>query len=74
MSDQPRTVPMHGPWETDVISDELTACVLGQRERPELRMDPTGRMLHAIRSGLVHIAPRIDRLMAELRTYRYPTA
>jgi len=58
----------------EAVTAELVACTLGQRQRPELRMDTTGRMLHAIQSGLLTLAPRIDRLMAELRAYRYPTA
>lgn len=35
---------LHTPEAHDVIACELTACVLGQRERVELRVDFAGRL------------------------------
>ena len=46
MSDQPA---MHSPAANDVITTELVACTLGQRQRLELRVDTWGRILQALR-------------------------
>lgn len=43
------TEPEHDPDASRVIAAELAACLLGARERTELRMDSTG---HIARIGL----------------------
>lgn len=53
--------PLHSPEAHDVISAELTACILGQRQRPELRVDTAG----LIRAG-------IDRALARLALMAFP--
>lgn len=35
---------LHSPEAHDVITAELVACTLGQRQRPELRVDLPGRL------------------------------
>lgn len=63
--------PLHTAAAHDAITAELVACTLGQRQRLELRVDPAGKIQNALRSGLLAIAPSFDRLVAELRAYRY---
>lgn len=40
----PEQIPEWAPEDVDVIAAELIACTLGQRRRPELRIDLAGRM------------------------------
>jgi hypothetical protein len=62
---------LHTPEAHDVIACELTACVLGQRRRPELRADVTGvlarfvqGMARAFDDFLGSISPETRRMLA----------
>lgn len=41
------TPELHDPEAHEVIAAELVACTLGQRRRPELRMDLPGQIIRA---------------------------
>lgn len=58
--------------EADVIAAELVACTLGARSRPELRVDPAGRVAHLVRQGVVRMQAGAQALLAELQGYRWP--
>lgn len=57
----------------EAVSAELVACTLGQRVRPELRVDRVGRFAHLINQGVLRLQHTARALMDELAAYRWPT-
>lgn len=61
------TPELHTPEAHDVIACELTACVLGQRRRPELRVDFTGAMARLVQGLGRAVRDFFDRLTPDQR-------